>query len=360
MPDGSAGFSEDIGAALLAEAIARGSWQQYLPVWSAALALQQKRSPDAQLAFSTSTYIGGVRDYARSLRARTAGLIDKAQALLAKQDDALLSIPGLIPLLLDHGSPEVLKAAAAFLESRSGARLDPALSTGLLESLLDYDQLVDAGDAVSRALKETVDRGIMPRVSTADAGVYLDSGNGTVDVRGSIRGGALLIRAGAVIPSSLASAVGRGLVASALSFADEAGVLPGTLKLASGRVTGHAGALPPESVYALLPLDRYLPREIPLPQLGQGAWIWTAARVISAAKTGGQITLVLGYPQGIAHNFILQGVKPFSLVHLHGIPWHTDPTYFKYSDGWAYDSTTQTFYVKLTGKLDHEELDILS
>jgi hypothetical protein len=305
-------------------------------------------------------YTGGARDFARSLKERTAGLIDNVQALLAQTDDSLLSIPALIPLLLDHGSAELLNAAGAFLQAHAGTRLDSALTVGLLEGLVDYDQLVDAGDAVNGALKETVDKGIMPRILTAETGVYLDSGSGTVDVGNSIRCGALLMRAGGIMQSTLASAVGRGLVASALSLADEAGILPRTLTLASSAHDAEpAGALPPESVYALLPLDRFIPREIPAPQLGPGAWIWTAARVQSAQRTEAQITLVLGYPQGVAHHLILQGIRPFAQVRLHGIPWRTDPSYFKYSDGWAYDASTRTLFVKLTGKSEREELDIL-
>jgi hypothetical protein len=360
LPDGSTAFSEDIGTALLAEAVARGSWQQYLPLWLDALARRQKASPDVQPAFTTSAYVGGVRDYARSAAARDAALIEKARALLAASDVSLLSIPGLIPLLLDHGSPEMPKAAGAFLAARSGARLDGGLEAGLLEGLADYAQLLDAGDTVISALKRAVDKGIMPLIRTADAGVYVDSGSGSVDIKNSIRCGSLLIRAGVIIQSSQAAAVGRGLVASALSLADGAGVLPSSLKLSSGHALGRAGMLLPENVYALLPLDSFLAREIPLPQLGQGAWIWTSARVISAQRAGAQITLVLGYPRGAAHHFILQGITPFTQVRLHGIPWHTDPTYFRYSDGWAYDSTTQTMYVKLTGKSDREELDIFS
>jgi len=358
LPDGSTAFSEDIGTALLAEAVARGSWQQYLPLWSDALARHQKGPPDAQLAFTTSAYVGGVRDYARSAAERDAALIEKARALLAASDVSLLSIPGLIPLLLDHGSPEMPKAAGAFLAARSGTRLDVGLAAGLLEGLADYAQLLDAGDTVISALKRAVDKGILPLVRPADAGFYVDSGSGAVDIRNSIRCGSLLIRAGGIIQSSLAAAVGRGLVDSALSLADGAGVLPSSLKLSSGHVSERTGALLPENVYALLPLDRFLAREIPLPQLGQGAWIWTSARVISAQRAGAQITLVLGYPRGAAHHFILQGITPFTQVRLHGIPWHTDPTYYKYSDGWAYDSTTRTLYVKLTGKSDREELGI--
>jgi len=46
------------------------------------------------------------------------------------------------------------------------------------------------------------------------------------------------------------------------------------------------------------------------------------------------------------------------MIRMHGIPWHADPAYAKYSDGWAYDSGTRTLYVKLTGRQPREELDI--
>ena len=55
---------------------------------------------------------------------------------------------------------------------------------------------------------------------------------------------------------------------------------------------------------------------------------------------------------------MIQNVRPFSMIRMHGIPWHTDPSYAKYSDGWAYDSGTRTLYVKLTGRQPREEMDI--
>jgi hypothetical protein len=41
---------------------------------------------------------------------------------------------------------------------------------------------------------------------------------------------------------------------------------------------------------------------------------------------------------------------------MHGIPWKSDPEYFSYTDGWAYDEETQTLYVKITHRLETEEL----
>jgi len=57
------------------------------------------------------------------------------------------------------------------------------------------------------------------------------------------------------------------------------------------------GTLAPESVYSLLPLDRRVPREVPLSrQLGAGTWIWTAARIVSVEGSAAEARLVLAYP----------------------------------------------------------------
>ena len=55
---------------------------------------------------------------------------------------------------------------------------------------------------------------------------------------------------------------------------------------------------------------------------------------------------------------IIQGIGPFSLLKLHGIPWHSDPIYFKYSDGWTYDAKARTLFMKVTGRSDRETIDI--
>lgn len=360
LPDGSAGFSEDIGVGLLAESIARGTWQKIFPLWSDALARQQQRTPNAQLIYSSCTYVGGVRDFVRILPARAGAQVEQARGLLAQSDNAVLATPGLVPLLLDHGSPELMQAALGFLTGRNVARLDIPGSLGLLEALLGYTEDVSANDAITRAMSDVVTKKILPSVRSTNAGVFLDSGSGASDIRNSIRSGSLLLRAGAALSSPLASAIGRGLLTAAVSLADTNGFLPASLTLASGRISARQGSLAPEAFYQLLPLDRLIPREVPLSRrIGPGTWMWTSARLVAAESTATGIRLVLGYPAGIAHQFVVQGIRPFAQIRLHGIPWHADPTYYKYSDGWAYDAASRTFYVKLTGRTDQEEIDIL-
>lgn len=356
LPDGSTAFSEDIGIALCAESVSRGAWQTAFPLWADALSRQR---PGAPPLLATSAYVGGERDFARAYRARTAAVVTQAGAALSRGDASALSVPGLVTLLLDHGSADQLTTLAAFLGSRTSAGLDLNAALGFVQAGLDYLKLVRADDALARQVKDTVEKRILPAVRSVEAGVFLDAGGGRVDLRLSLAAGALLVRAGAGLGSSLYAAVGRGLLVSGLALADDGGFLPAGVSLGGGRVTSREGTLAPEALYTLLPLDRPVPREIPLAAvLGPGAWIWTPAGIASATGSASGASLVFSYPRGVPYHFVIGGLKPFAQLKLHGIPWHSDPTYFKYSDGWDYDQDNRTLLMKITGRADQEQIDI--
>ncbi len=359
LADGSWGLSEDLGVGLLAESISRGTWQKMFPLWANALALHQKESPSLALDSSTSAYVGGVRDFAEGLQAGSAARIDQVRAALERSDNSLLRTRGLVPLLANHGTPDLVTNAGKFLAGRTVAGLDVLTAAGWVEALLDYNALVRRDDSLVVLLKEAVNRKLIPAVRATDAGVFLDTGAGRSDVQSSIFCGALLVRAGTFIDSSLAKAVGRGLLASCVSLADEKGFLPSGLVLAGRRITAREGTLAPETIYPLLPLGRFLPRETSLTgQLGPGAWLWTSARVVSASGSAAGSSFTFAFPAGIPFHLIIQGVQPFELLKLHGIPWHADPSYFKYSDGWNYDAKARTLSMKVTGRSEQETIDI--
>jgi hypothetical protein len=359
LADGSPGFSEDIGVGLLAESIARGTWQQAFPLWSDALALQQRRAPQAALELTTSAYVGGVRDFVKSLDGRTVQQLEQVRAQLERSDNRLLLTPGLVTLLADHSDPDLLQKAGAFLAGRTPSGMDVPTVTGLVEALLDYAQVVRWDDTLVRLLKDAINRRILPAVRATNAGVFLETDSGRSDLQRSVICGTLLLRAGTLIDSSLAGAVGRGLIASGLSLADDKGILPATLVLSGGRISSRSGFLLPESIYPMLPLARFVPSETPLAaQLGPGSWVWTSARLATAAASASAAALVFSYPAGVPYHLVLRGIRPFAQLKLHGIPWHSDPSYFKYSDGWAYDAGSETLFMKVTGKSDREEIDI--
>jgi hypothetical protein len=359
LADGSEIFSEDIGIGLLAESITRGTWPQVLPVWSRAVAQAQSSASQAALSLATSPYIGGMKDFAKVQREKNARLLAKARALLEKSDNQLLLMRGVVELFAVHGDPDMVEKMGAFLAGRAPASLDVASAAGLVEALMDFSQFVRQDDAGTRLLKEAVLRRILPAVRTTNAGVFLETDPRRSDLSTGIWCGLLLTRAGPLIGSPLAGSIGRGLVTSGISLSDEKGFLPAALILSGGRVSAREGSLAPESIYPILPMARFVPRETSLVrQLGAGSWAWTSANITSVSGSGSGIALAFSYPPGVPYHLMVQGLPSFTQLKLHGIPWRSDPTYFKYSDGWSYDEGTRTLFMKITGRAEREEIDI--
>lgn len=360
LADGSSGVTEDLGVGLLAESISRGTWQRMYPQWTNALSLHQRESASRALDATTSAYVGGVKDFADAMGTDAASRIGQARAAFERSDNAVLRTRGLVTLLVNHGTADLVAQAGTFLASRNLAGLDVPTTVGLVEALVDFTSLVRPDDTLAGVLKDAVNKKLLPAVRTTDAGVFLETSAGRSNVETGIFCGTLLARAGALINSSLAKSVGRGLLASALSLADEKGFLPAGLVLAGRRITSREGTLAPETIYPLLPLARYVPREASLAsQLGPGAWLWSAAHVVSATGSADGASFTFGFPSGVPFHVIIQGIAPFELLKLHKIPWHSDPTYFKYSDGWTYDARSRTLFMKITGRSDQETIDIL-
>ncbi len=357
MPDGTLGFSEEIGTGLLAESLARGSYANHLALWSDAVTRQLRSNPGVPIAFETSPYTGALREFLSGRQGGEQTEIARIRGRLAKSDATLLSTAGIVSYVLDHGGQSLAQELFAFMVGENLSALDAPSSLGLLEALQDYANEAGDRERCQSRCKEVIEKKILPSLMKTDRGTFLSwgAGGGRVDVRESLRCGSLLVRAGALFDIPMFAAAGRSLVVSALGLAGEAGFLPARLQLSSSRASSQEGKLGPESVYGYLPAGRRIPREIPLSrQIGPGSWIWTAAEPMSVESSPEETRLVLSFPAGQPHYFVLQGIKPFAELILHDIRWHADPSYARYSDGWEYDAGTKTLYMKLTGRKDAE------
>ncbi len=359
MADGKPGFSEEIGAGFLAESIARGSFSGAVQAWTRALDDQLSQNPALQLSNFTCVFSGRVRDFARRRQDRDAAEVERLKSLSARGDASLTDRQGVLLYMLDRGGPALARTTLAALRGLDQAGLSTTALLTVLEALEDYAQFVGDDATVPQAAGDLIQKRLFPSLAaTSDGGVFLRSQAGSIDVRQSIRCGSLLIRAGSLLQSPLIGALGRGLITSSLSLATDNGFLPAALSFASGRAAPEGGRMPPESVYMMLPQGKHVPREIPLYRLmGPGSWVWTAADLSSADQAAGETRLVFSFPAGIPQHLVFLGVRPFQEIRLHGIPWHSDPSYAKYSDGWDYDEGSRTLFMKITGKQDREEVD---
>ena len=360
MPDGSSGFTEDIGTALLAESLARGSFSASLQIWSDALENQASLNPGVPAGPATGVYTGRVRDFVKRIQGTDAAETERITGLAARSDPSLFKTPHVELFLLSRSGPGVAKDAIGSFLSKGLPGLDVPASLGLLEAIEDYAQIVGDDPSLPEKARQIVEKKVIPSITVADAGLFLVPGSdGVADVQQSIRCGSLLVRAGSLLGDTRTAAIGRGLVASSLALSTGAGFLPASIRIASGKVTAREGWLAPEGVYTLLPQDRYLPHIVPLfRQVGPGAWMWTSADVSTLESTDGTVRLGFTYPLKVPYHFVIRGLRPFAEIRLHGIPWHADPTYAQYSDGWSYDEATRTLFMKITGRVGQEKVEI--
>jgi hypothetical protein len=357
MPDGRQGFAEEIGTGLLAEALARGSFAAALQTWTGALNNQLAGDAAARLRFPNCVYTGRVRDFAA--RSGNPAELARLKSLADQGDPSLAATPGVLVAALDRGGPSLARSVLSSLRSLDQAKLPASQLLTVLESLEDYARYLGDDAGVLSDARALVTGHLLPSlVASSEGSIFLAQQDGNVDVRQSLRCGVLLLRAGSLLPSPQFSAFGRGLIASSLSLAADSGFLPAGISVVSGRVTPQDGMIAPETVYAMLPVERYVPHEVPLFQrMGAACWVWTAANLVSAAEVNGEVRLIFAFPGGVAQYLVFQGIRPFQQIRLHGIPWHSDPSYAKYSDGWDYNPDTKTLFMKITGKQDKEELD---
>jgi hypothetical protein len=360
--DGRYVFNEDVGTALLTEAVERGAYPAERALVATALDRQLRQAPDTVRSAAASAFVGSLREHVRRVRAAEAPGIERVRTLLAGGDPALFLVPGLIPFVLDHGPFNLVQEIITLAGTLRSGSLAPAAALGVLETYLDYDQYAAAGATMAGRAREVVQKRLIPSIEKAGNGLFLETTAGSVDTVSSLRCGSLLVQAGSALGDAQFAAIGRTLVASVVALARANGFLPGTLVLSGGTASPLDGAafdVAPESVYRFVAADRHLPREIPLNLgVGPGAWLWTAADFISMEASPTGLSLTVAFPAGQPHYLAVDGVRSIAQLELHGTAWRPAADYAQYSDGWAYDAAEQLLFVKLTGRAATERIVI--
>lgn len=358
--DSAVVFREQLGQALIAESIARGSYMRHRSAYQQVLGRRLQHDAGPSLKLTSSPYIGNLAEYVRRLQNGEAGDIDAIRTRLASSDMAIFDFPGIVPFLLDHGPFSLVQEVLALLEDSDRPVPEVSSVLGMLEACLDCLQYLDASAPLSSRASAIIERRILPSISKTDRGILLVEKKGSpVDVRDNLNAAYLLNRAVGPLKLPVLDSIARGLLSASLGLQGDGAALPAFVTLSGNSVTATRGSLPPETVYDLVMTDRYLPEEVPLYRtLGPGTWIWTAARLEAAEGKPESLTLTLSFPAGLPHYLVLQGIKSIGQITLHGTDWRPDKGYSQYSDGWTYDAEGKTLFLKVTNKQEKEQIVI--
>jgi len=325
----------ELGISLISEAIKRGEYRRILAVLSRNL---------------------------RQLRAENAAReIQRITDLITAADFSVFETPRLLRFILNHAPFSLAEEVLRLADGVQLETTDLGTLIYLVNIYLEAFEYLDVAEAISARISEIIDSFILPAIVKTPQGLFLSvssaDGLSEADLYESVLMGNALIRAGGALPRDSYAAVGRALIYSALDLADTEGFLPGRVRIQNGKVQPTGDAISPQSIYNLLPGSEYTPTEYPLyAYLYPGSWIWTVSRISEVKIDDAQYRFLLSFPVGDTHYLLIQGIRPLTSMIMHGIPWKSDPEYFRYTDGWAYDEGTQTLYVKLTHRLETEEL----
>jgi hypothetical protein len=278
-------------------------------------------------------------------------------------DPALFSeVNHLVEFLLFSGDSRLVSEVASFIAEANleEKEMNGRQLAGLVEFYVDAGNLYPERFAGYEKLYALIDSMLLPRMGRMDGGLFLFDDD-SVDLMASLKAGYYLQEIGRGESRTLLEEIGRTMVVSALSLADDAGYLPAGLSSTAGQEGGsRSGFILPEDVYPLLAENRYYPQPVFLyKELGSEVSLWTVAQNISASRGNDAYTISFSFSAGATHHMVIRNVPPFAYLELYGIRWN-GTRQFQYYDagGWYYDRASQTLFLKVRHKRSREEVVI--
>jgi hypothetical protein len=351
-----------LGVSLISEAIKRGEYRRTLAVLSRNLRQLLAGNAENPQLYDSAAYLGNLPAYLALRQDSAAEEIQRITGLITTADFSVFRTPRLLRFILNHApfslAEEVLRLADSV--QLGTAELDTLIH--LVNVYLEASEYLDVGEATSVRISDIIDRFVLPEILKTPRGLFLGGSSNNrdreVDLHKSVLMGKALMGAGRALANDSYTAVGRALISAALDLSDDDGFLPRRIRTRDGTIESTSpDTISPQSIYDLLPGADYTPEEYPLyAYLYPGSWIWTASRMMGVNIDDTRYRFSFSFPLGDTHYLLIQGIRPPTGMIMHGIAWKSDPEYFRYTDGWAYDEETQTLYVKITHRLETEEL----
>jgi hypothetical protein len=358
---GSRELIGDLGISLISEAIKRGEYRKTLAVLSLNVRRLASENADNPALYESAAYLGNLPAFMAARQDSAAVEIERITDLIRRADFSVFATPRLIPFILNHAPFSLAEEVVRLADSVQLETTSVETLIHLVYVYLDALQYLNVGEAMKVRLSDTIDRFIFPSIEKTQSGLFLNPGDSDPDVEAdlyqSVLLGNALMRAGEVLASPAYASIGRALIHSALQLADTEAFLPARIRIQDKKPLPSGDLLSPQSIYQLLPGADFTPKEYPLySYLYPGSWLWMVSRLTDVKIDETRYRFFFSFPVGDTHYLLIQGIRPMNSLIMHGIPWKSDPEYFRYTDGWAYEEATQTLFVKITHRIENEEL----
>lgn len=347
---GAPEFNETTLTAYLAEAWRRGR-EEYIGAFNEMRAAADRHSDE--IGYVSAPFLGELLPKVVALEEieqRNAAVVRES---LAAGDTTIFSRIGLPRDAIRWGELPLYENIISRMAELDPASLPMPILVGLLGTVYLTEPVTEAQAGVHESFRGVPRRLLFPAIQRAGDDYFLAEGGGAVDLRRSILAGLVMQRAGEIEGDAVLVRAGRNLVDSALSLANDAGLLPGTGRISDegGTLESVDGSLAPEELYPYLVANPAYPRAIiPYPDAAPGFWIWTIAEVPALSFRPGEYELTVRHPQNRTYYIIMRGIPTAANdveMELFGIrPWRNDVQFESYSRGRYFDARTQSLLIK--------------
>ncbi|MDR2047999.1 MAG: hypothetical protein LBP69_00945 [Treponema sp.] len=353
-------LSGEAANAYLSEALKRGTYR------AVSAAFASVPSPADSLSFEASAYMGKLDVALRSLSLSERERYSRLARLFNERSADFLKEFHVVEFLGLRGLNNLLDDAADMLRSFDPAAMTLEQSAGFLEGNLDWERVRPGKD---NPYERFVDQafyvaGDSLKKNPFTGAVLAFSGN-EADTELNLRLGSSLSR----LNDETRQALGRSIILSVLSLADETGSAPRIMvRDDNGGFSEKpdAGRLDSARMYRICRTENggeYYARAQSLSSNetpAAGLWAWTAALNVSAIQAPGTTDITVSFPAGETHYMMIRGLRPFAVLQLYGIDYPSDPQFERYdSSGWAYSPQEQTLLLKMKHRSSTERIRII-
>ncbi|MDR1506712.1 MAG: hypothetical protein LBI67_06375 [Treponema sp.] len=345
--------------AYLSEAIKRGAYRAA----AAAVTPVYAPSPAVPLSFGAAAFAGKLDGALRSLSASERERYSRLARLFNERSPDFLKESHVVEFLGVRGLNNLLDDAVDMLRYFDPAVMTIEQSAGFFEGELDWAQSRPGRDnPYTRFTDQAFHVVVGSLKKDPAAGTVLAFTGKEADIELNLRLGSCLSRSA----DETRQALGKSIILSVLSFADDTGSAPAVIEQNdSGGFSEKPGGgrLSSSGMYRICRTENsneYYARAQSLSS-GEtpGLWAWTAASRVSAVQQPGLTDITVHFPAGETHYMLIRGVRPFVTLQLYGINYPTDPQFERYdSSGWVYSAQEQTLLVKMKHRSSAEHIRI--
>ncbi|MCD6120811.1 MAG: hypothetical protein J7K04_03125 [Spirochaetales bacterium] len=361
IPEKTSLFKENIVASALSVAMEKNKYGNISSEMLKIIRKEIAKNPEENIPFFTSVFYGGLKKYLTVLNHEDTVKISEITKKIKLRDKSVFKTNNIVTMILDRGPFSLLEELAKFAETIDFSKENLENNINLLNFYVELSDKLGSKSAYSVKMKKIIDKEILPSALSFRGQMLLMHDN-RENIYITFNAGVLILKflnlqGVEVKDKDMYFSIARKLITSSLSFADSSGLLPFSIYK-----NKYSGYLTPEKLYPQLAelLGSYYPEEKPLYKyLTPGAWLWTVSHVTKIAIKNNTYSFTFKYPEKQTQFILIQGIKPFKQIIMHGIVWKPDPAYYRYSDGWFYDNNTGTLFIKITQGKKSEEVKIL-